>query len=229
MEAAKLRQQQETARRRRNQFLRVGLVLGVLVLVSAIGYVVLRELRTDVDAPAIGESDHELVVGSADAPHEVIVYEDFLCPYCGALEGELDERLSALAEDGEVRVAYRPIELLGDYSARSAGALAVVLEESGPTVAKRFHDLLYENQPSESGDHPDDAWLVDLAVEAGAKEDAVRAAIEGEEKSEWVEAATEEAEEAGVSATPTLLLDGEVFEEDLAPAERADALIEELG
>ncbi len=37
---------------------------------------------------------------------------------------------------------------------RSAEAFTVVLDSSGPDVAKKFHDLLYENQPERAGPVP---------------------------------------------------------------------------
>jgi protein-disulfide isomerase len=143
-----------------------------------------------------------------------VIYEDFLCPYCGELEATTHDDLARLAAAGKVRVEYRPFELLstlGDYSARSAGAFSVVLDTSGPAVAKKFHDLLYANQPDEKGPFPDDAALVGLAVQAGAKESAVKTAIEGDDGSTWVDKATQAALEAGVRSTPTVLLDGKVY------------------
>ena len=41
-----------------------------------------------------------------------MIYEDFLCPFCGALEAATHDDLAALAADGQVRVTYRPFVLL---------------------------------------------------------------------------------------------------------------------
>ncbi len=43
--------------------------------------------------------------------------------------------------------AFDLLSRIGDYPIRATSAFAVVLEKSGPEVAKKFHDLLYENQP----------------------------------------------------------------------------------
>lgn len=201
----------EAARRRRVRA-NLAAVLGVLLVLVA-GVVLLdRSAGTArVDAPVIGASDHGLVLGDAGAPHGVVVYEDFLCPFCGQLEAATAARLSALAADGSIRLEYRPFVLLsraGDYSARATNAFAVVLDAAGPQVAHRFHDLLYADQPDEGGPFPDDDWLVAKAVEAGASEDAVRPGIEGMAQRSFVDGATREAREAGVAATPTVLVDG---------------------
>lgn len=211
---------------KRRRVLMIGGVVGVMVLL--VGAVVFALSRGgDVDAPAAGESAYAVTIGPDDAPRSVVIYEDFLCPFCGQLEAGTSERLAELAESGEVQVDYRPFVLLdrvGDYSARATGAFGVVLAESGPEVAKRFHDLLFENQPEESADSfPDADALIALAVEAGAEESAVADGIrEGE--NDFAREATEEASDAGVNSTPTVLVDGEVVETDPDGGELFDAL-----
>ncbi len=228
--AAALEQQQRQESRRRNLMIG-GVVLALLVIVGG-GFLISRSLDTtdDVSAPA-ANSEFGLTLGPDDAPHTVVIYEDFLCPYCGDLERATREDLTRLAEEGKVQVEYRPFNLLGrisDYSPRSAGAFSIVLEKSGPEVAKKFHDLLFENQPSESGPFPDNAELIDLAVEAGADEADIKDAIENGEGEQWVEDATQAAQDAGVRGTPTIVLDGEVFQDGRTVEEMADNLVEQL-
>ena len=156
-----------------------------------------------------------LVVGEADAPKSIVIYEDVLCPFCGYLEQTVGDQLDAAVEAGEVKVEYRPLpflERISDYSPEAANAFAVVLEESGPEVAKAFHDLLFDNQPPESGPFPDEDDFVEWAVEAGADEDAVRPGIEDMTFEGWVEAAGDAASKAGINSTPTVLVDGEKVE-----------------
>jgi protein-disulfide isomerase len=147
-----------------------------------------------------------------------VIYEDFLCPVCQIVEDVTRDDLARLADEGKVQVSFRPFNLFQDeplkaYSVASAAAFAVVLEESGAEVAKEFHDLLYENQPSESGPFPDTDWFVDLAVEAGAEESDVRDGIESGAGEDWVEAATDAATSRGVNSTPTIYLDGKQYQE----------------
>jgi protein-disulfide isomerase len=145
----------------------------------------------------------------------------------GALEAATRDDFERLAEEGELLVEYRPFNLLeriSDYSPRAVNAFAVVLEESGPEVAKRYHDLLFDNQPSESGPFPDNQDLLDLAVEAGAEEDAVSEGILEVTMRDWVDDATAAAIEAGVQGTPTVILDGEVVQGQ--PQDILDAVLE---
>ena len=231
--AAALAEQQRQERRRRN--LMVGGVVGLVLVIILGGYLLARTLDTttdvNADAPS-SSSDYGVTIGPDDAPNKVVIYEDFLCPYCGELEKRTRDDLAQLADDGKVQVEYRPFNLLGDgeksYSYRSAGAFSIVLDKSTPEVAKKFHDLLFENQPDESGPFPKSSELADLAVEAGADESAVRSAIEGDEGADWVTTATAAAQKAGVQSTPTILLNGEVFQSGTTIDDLANDLIAKL-
>ena len=111
---------------------------------------------------------------------------------------------------------------------RSAGAFSIVLDKSGADVAKKFHDLLYENQPDESGPFPESSELADLAVQAGASESDVRDAIEGDQGTPWVTQATKAATDAGVQGTPTIVLDGKVFQDGRTMDELAQNLVDQI-
>jgi protein-disulfide isomerase len=166
-------------------------------------------------APSGATSDYGLKLGEAGADHEVVIYEDFLCPACKAFEDASTDTLKAAVTDGRATVEYRPLDFLsrfGDYSQRTANAFAVVLDTAGPDVAKEFHDILYAEQPPEDGDHPDDPWLIDKAVEAGATESEVADGIENLEFEAWVGNGVKAATSAGIQGTPTVIVDGEAID-----------------
>lgn len=205
--------EQRRRERRRTTLMVGGVVLAMILLVGG-GFLVnrMRDTSNDVAAPAPGSGSYGVAIGDKTAPHTVVVYEDFLCPYCGQLERASHADLTRLADAGKVYVEYRPFDLLQtDYSLASAAAFKVVLDASGPEVAKKFHDLLYAAQPDEAGPFPDNDWLVQKAVEAGATEGDVRPGIEDQSGASWVQDATKAARDAGVNGTPTVLLDGKVF------------------
>lgn len=220
-------------RKRRTDNLRRGAIVGGLlaVVVAAAVLLSLRNGGDDVVASEIGSSDYGLVVGEVGAPHEVVIYEDFLCPICGVVEQTAGEQLSAAAAAGEVVIDYRPISILGrfgPYSDDAHNAFLVVQDAAGDEVAKDFHDLLFDDQPAEDGPFPEIGWFVEKAVEAGADEASVRPGIESGARMDDVVAATQEAEADGVRGTPTILLDGVVFNDGGSWEEIARNLIEEI-
>ncbi len=209
-------------REQKRRILTIGGVVLAMVLIVGGGFALSKltqeKQQGDVEAavPAAGEGEYGVTIGDDDAPHEIVIYEDFLCPFCGALERGTSEDLTRLAADGKVQIEYRPFDLLSridDYPIRATNAFAVVLEEEGDEVAKEFHDLLYANQPEEGGPYPSDDDLVALAVEAGADEAKVRPGIEDLTMEDWVTGATDDAQEAGIDSTPTILVDGEIFQQ----------------
>ncbi|GAB7005455.1 thioredoxin domain-containing protein [Nocardioides sp. AN3] len=158
-------------------------------------------------------SGTSMTIGDASAPHSVVVYEDFLCPYCGEFEKQTHQQLASLAEQGKVSVTYRPFRLLQpDYSQQALEVWVATQHTAGDAVAKRLHDLLYAHQPSESASSfPSRSDLVTLAVEAGADKAKVQAALDSGDATTWADASTKSAGDAGVRSTPTVLLDGKEF------------------
>lgn len=216
--AAALKAQQERKERQR-RLLTIGGVVGALLLVVAGGFwLQSRAGKIDETAavPTGATSDYGLKVGETGAEHEVVIYEDFICPACGAFEQQFSDVLESAVEEGRATVEYRPFDFLrqfGDrYSQRSTNAFAVVLDTSGPEVAKKFHDLLYAEQPAEDGEPAEDSWLIEKAVEAGADESAITAGINDLAFEGWVENGAKAASSAGIQGTPTVIVDGEAID-----------------
>lgn len=217
--AAALKAEQERKEKQR-RLLTIAGVVGALLLVVAVGFF-LQSRAGKIDetatATAGATDDYGLKLGDAGADHEVVIYEDFICPACGAFEAQFADVLDTAVEEGRATVEYRPFDFLkqyGDrYSQRSTNAFAVVLDTSGPDVAKKFHDLLYADQPAEDGDPAPDSWLIEKAVEAGADESAITAGINDLAFEAWVSNGAKAASSAGVQGTPTVIVDGAAIDQ----------------
>ena len=233
--AAALKEKQRRERRRQ-------LVTGVativaIVLVIAGGYW-LNSLRADdtkasdtraktATVPGPG-SPYGLTIGPDSAPHQVVVYEDFLCPDCATFEKTGQQQLAQLAAAGKVQVEYRPIVTLssfGTYSARSMLMWWLVMQNDGIDVATKFHDLLYAHQPSEQGPFPSRDDLYQLAGQAGADTDTLKANVEASADAQDVVDATKKATALGVGSTPAVFLDGKRFTTGATPGDLANNLI----
>lgn len=204
--------EQRRKERRRTTLAIVGVVV-VMAVIVATGFLLSNRDSGPTDAaadPSTGEAT-SVSIGQTGAAHQVVIWEDFLCPFCGELEKQTRDRLASAADGGKVRVTYRPFNLLQtDYSQQSLEVFAATQRSAGDEVAKRLHDLLYAQQPDESTPEawPSQGDLVDLAVQAGADRAEVQGAIDSGDATTWADASTQAAQDAGVRSTPTVLLDG---------------------
>ena len=210
------------ARRRRT--ILVAVTAAALVVVAIVVVIVIQSSRTatSVDAAVPGhttDGGNVIVVGSADAPVTVDLYEDFQCPDCAAFEQASGQTLAQLIADGTVQARYHGMAFLDTsandrYSTRALDAAAAVVNAAGPDAFQAFHDLLFAHQPPESGSGLTDDQLVEFATQAGAAgaEQDIRDLTYGD----WVKQVTDQASQDGVTGTPTVFVDGQRLD-DLSP------------
>jgi protein-disulfide isomerase len=232
--AAALRAQRAAERRR--QFAIVGSVLAVLLIIGGVTWFAIS--RGDTTGAQVSSSGtpantdgYAVVVGDAAAPTTLTVYEDPQCPVCAAFEQSVGDQVSQGIADGKVKVEYRIISFLdlaskNEYSSRAANALYAVADTSGPDVFKKFHDLLYANQPEEGTAGPTDDQLVQYAVQAGADEAAVKPKIEDGAYAQFVVNATDQSSQDGVNGTPSVAIDGTLVSG--TPQDAIDAVLNAL-
>lgn len=170
--------------------------------------VTVNKIKAPVAATATG-----LRLGKESAPHQVIVYEDFQCPYCREFENASRSFFHEAAEAGKLSVEYRPLNLPGldPYSIDALNTWWAVVKHGTPQQALQMHDILFEKQPYETAtDKPTAADMRGWAKSVGV-DSAALAAMKNPDKS-LVEAANKTAEQAGVQGTPTVLLNGAKLE-----------------
>ncbi len=218
--AAAIRKEQERLERRRRTIGVSAAVIVVLALIFGIGYAVQSSRDTTGKVGAVPQHTvgrYAVAAGPTSAPVTLDVYEDFMCPVCGQFEGASRGWVPQYLDQGKLRVRYHVMSFLDrasngtEYSTRAANAFAAVTDAAGPDVAKKFHDLLYANQPSEGSDGLTDDQLVQYAVQAGAGRSAVEKPIRDRAFQQWVVNATDRANKDGVTGTPTVRVDGKDF------------------
>ncbi len=210
--------QAELAAERRRRTLTVSAV-AVAVIVVIVGVFVFIETRSSTPTVAAGgvhgsSGDYGFVVGEAKAPASMVVYEDFQCPICKHFEDVDSAMMAKKVDAGTLKVEFRPIAILDrmsstDYSTRASNASACVRNYSDIATWKAFHDLLFKNQPEEGSAGLTNDQLTAYATQAGAKAPAVGTCIADETYKNWVSSGTDASSKAGVSGTPTVLLNGQ--------------------
>lgn len=225
-----LRKQQQEAARRQTQRRRLVTALSAVVIVGLLAAIVWAVVDAaggddtpgatgDVTPPGNLSSQGSIPVGSDDAAVTVDLYYDYMCPACGAFEAANGEELTGLVEDGTVRVELHPMNFLDptsngtDYSTRAANAIATVAD-AAPGAVWDFHSALYANQPEEGTEGLSDAEIAGIAEDVGVPADVVDRFADRTFEA-WVDSMNAAANQDGVTGTPTVLVDGEMFEGDL--------------
>jgi protein-disulfide isomerase len=243
-EQARALREAQAKREKRNKLL---IITGIVVLVTIIGVSVASILfqagrpgLAGADAPAGADASGGIVVGvggvgepTAQAP-EVRVYSDFICPFCGLFETTNGPMLEELRASGEATVIYHPVAFLDNfsngtkYSTRAAQAAAVVAD----AAPERFTDFwlaLFENQPPENTPGLSDDEIAALAVAVGVPQEVADTFVDGR-FTRWVASASSQAtDDLPRPATPTVLINGSLFEADWQDPENLRQAILDAG
>jgi cyclophilin family peptidyl-prolyl cis-trans isomerase/protein-disulfide isomerase len=155
--------------------------------------------------PEISEEDW--TKGPEDAILTVMEYTDFFCPYCSMAFSELNTLMEKYPDD--VRLVYRPLPLdslhptapLAAYAAEAAGMQGKFWE---------MYDAIFSNQEALSSLTAEDMteWLKTTAEELELDVDQFTADIASEDVINKITTSQQTMFEAGVSSTPTVLVNG---------------------
>jgi protein-disulfide isomerase len=142
----------------------------------------------------------EPALGPQDAPIKLVVFSDYLCPYCRSLSHTLDELLERYPKD--LRVIYRhfPIHPQADRLAQAAQCA----QEQGQFAA--FHRALFERSTITLEE------LRPLAEQAGLDRAVFSSCLDSDRFRTRVEQDLGEGTRLAISGTPTVFLNGERLE-----------------
>jgi protein-disulfide isomerase len=212
----------EDPRPRRTETKR-GINLGLLSLLAVVGGLVViaaavllgdRQPPTAPLTVAVSTVPADLpsdgfVLGQADAPVTIDLYEDFQCPACqGWGEGVFPRLAENELADGTAQLVFHGMSFIGPESTTAANA-AYAAGEQG-----RFWDMwstIYANQGRENSGALGRARLVAMAERLGLDMSKFEADMDSAAASASLATSIGEAGAAGVSSTPTLVIGGELF------------------
>jgi protein-disulfide isomerase len=217
--AAAAREAARKKETRQRRIIVLSVVILVLVLAAVIGVVVQSNRsggqKVVLPATATGQ-DHGIVVGKANAPVKMDFYEDFQCPICGQLEAQSGATINQLINSGKVQATYHMMAFLGPESVRAANAGAAAAQAG---KFKAYHDVLYANQPPEDTNGFQNKTLISLAGKVGLSSKPFTDAVNSGTYKGYVNKVTDDASKRGVTATPTVFLDGkQIPNANLTPA-----------
>jgi protein-disulfide isomerase len=164
-------------------------------------------------------------LGDPDAPVRIEIWSDFQCPACGLLARTLEPRLvDEYVVPGTVRLVYRDLAFLGPESVRAAVGGRYAAEQGR---FWEYHNLVFANQEGENEGVFRVDRLTAIAVAAGLDGPAFERALTHPDLREAVTGDTQQGWAAGISSTPTLVLNGRGYV-GLPDYEALAALIEQL-
>jgi protein-disulfide isomerase len=241
--AEQMRKEREKADRKQRNLITVGIVVIVIALIAVGSWGIKaasdqNKVETRLTTPKGVTDDFGIVydqeaatgtapVAGAPEPVKVAIYEDFLCPGCGALEQTAGPFLTEKVASGEIAIEYRPYSFLlqqstNEYSQRAWNAAVCVYDRGGAKAFKEFHDILFANQPQEGGPGPENEELADFAGQAGVT--GIESCLQKRTFSRWIDDARKNGQDDGVSGTPTIRIDGK----DVSGADNTIATVADI-
>lgn len=161
------------------------------------------EGAAEVDRLLGGIPQNGMVLGDPKAPVELIEFGDLQCPVCALYAEEiLPPIIENQVKNGEVRLDFRNLTIIGEQST-SAAAAALAAGEQGR--GWNYIELFYKNQGEENSGYADDAFLEAVAKDAGVK-NIPKWNQDREKLTAEVEKTTEEAKRLGYEATPSFAI-----------------------
>ncbi len=138
-------------------------------------------------------------LGAPDAPVEIVIFDDFECPYCAKAVPLLKQVLEAYPD--KARLVFKNFPLKMHKNARAASAAALAAERQGKFWP--LHDLLFENYNKLTPQK-----IRELAEQVGL--DMARFDQERNDPAlqQIINADLQEGQKVGVRGTPTVFING---------------------
>ena len=206
---------------RRAAVLRLGLVIG-LALVVVIVAIVASSGGGDTktagnsggnpgtgDAAAVaaefeGIPQQGVTLGKPGAKYTLLEFADLQCPFCAEYSNQaLPTVVDKYVRTGKLNYELRLVSILGNDSAKAAGAAAVAAKEN---KLYQFADLFYRRQGQENSGYVTESFLSDVAKGAGVNASSAVAASKQPDQQALVKQAAQKSAALGSQGTPDFYL-----------------------
>jgi protein-disulfide isomerase len=162
-------------------------------------------LDDPVPIPTLGSP----AMGPATAPITLVEFSDFQCPYCSKAVAQINATLKAYPND--VRLIFKQYPLVELHPAAAISAAASLAAHAQGKFWP-MHDVMFANRPKLSRESIL-AWAKEIGLDmkrftADLDSDAIKKAVARDRAN---------GDKAGVEGTPTVFLNGQRYNGDLAP------------
>lgn len=210
-------------------------------LLSKDGKTLIRFTKLDLTKDPYVETMNQIsladrpVRGNPDAKVTIVNFDDFECPFCARMHTTLMSEILPQYKD-KIKIVYKDYPLLqihpwAQHAANDANCLA---KENG-TAYWQLADYLHANQHAINGSQQNlpasfaeiDRQTMDFGKENGADLPRLQACLKAQSDA-VVKASMAEGDKLGVSATPTVFINGERLEGAMDADEVKSALNRQL-
>ncbi|MGD0775126.1 MAG: thioredoxin domain-containing protein [Candidatus Solibacter sp.] len=162
-------------------------------------------LEDPVPIPTLGSP----MMGPAGARITLVEFSDFQCPYCSKAVAQINATLKAYPND--VRLIFKQYPLVELHPAAAISAQAALAAHAQGKFWP-MHDAMFANRPKLSRQSIL-AWAKEIGLDmqrftADLDSDAIKKAVLRDQA---------DGDKAGVEGTPTVFIDGQRYNGDLAP------------
>lgn len=147
--------------------------------------------------------------GAVDAPVVLTEWADYRCPFCSVWAEDTLPLLQPLVDDGTLRIEFRDLAIFGDDSVNAAAGARAAGEQG---LFWEFQHALFVATPNQG--HPDvgDDLVEQIAHEVQVPDmEQFMADYRSQATRDAVLASSSEAQQMGISSTPTFLVGTEII------------------
>jgi protein-disulfide isomerase len=196
-------------------------VLGVIALVgvAAIVYAARSnggtmatqpiDLREIGDASTLLERAHGVSMGEEDAPVQILVFSDYMCPACAHWGTAVEPMLKAeFVATGRARITFFDFPLGGNFRHSFVAARAARCAGDQGRFWEYHERLLANQQTMHTAQSTPTGFFMDLASALGLDQRTFESCLRSDAHAEVVTANRLLGETLGVGGTPTIFLNG---------------------
>lgn len=143
------------------------------------------------------ENNALFTMGNKDAKAKVVVFSDFLCPYCSKLHEQLNEILNK--EPDKVAINIRTFIIHDGAVLMSQAAYAAGQQGK----FKEASDLLFTKYTESTEDN-----MVKMAEELKLDVNTFKTDMNSDDAKKWVETDNNDAQKLGLQGTPSVFING---------------------
>ena len=151
------------------------------------------------------EPDDPFALGPVDAPVGLVVFSDYQCPFCAQWNHETMPVMEQFANDGDLRIEWRDVNVYGPAAERAALA-AVAAARQGSYW--EYHDALFQGGRTRPDRDLSQEALIELAGDLGLDRERFAADMDSTAATDEIARNEELGMDHGATATPVFILGG---------------------